>query len=240
MSQQGASAALDVSPDGTFGTKIASPHFEVIIERRGGLDIAAAKNLHDAEEARGDRVDRRGHDLSNSGEYNRRHHAVLRKGRDMVSAVAIGQVILGDKAEKEKTDILNTGCAVDLAELEGDDLTGGDVSYEFKVPSPTVKTFSKGKGSKEKGGQPASVGHLYGFGNTEEKYRVKILGCRRRGRPRDKFDHTTGKGYVQERRGDYYDALVVKKGRVIPMIIEVVRRHHSSRACAHRASRSAC
>ena len=37
----------------------------------------------------------------------------------------------------------------------------------------------------------------------------------------DKFDHTTGKGYVQERRGDYYDALVVKKGRVIPMIIEV-------------------
>ena len=79
--------------------------------------------------------------VNNSGEYNRRHHAVVRKGRDMVSAVAIGQVILGDKTDKEKTDILNTGCAVDLAELEGDDLTGGDVSYEFKVPSPTVKTL---------------------------------------------------------------------------------------------------
>ena len=25
------------------------------------------------------------------------------------------------------------------------------------------------------------VGHLYGFGNTEEAYRVKVLGCKGRG-----------------------------------------------------------
>ena len=53
-----------------------------------------------------------------------------------------------------------------------------------------TKSRSEGRGSKPKsdgsgGGQPASVGHLYAFGNTEEKYRVMVLGCRRRGRTRD-------------------------------------------------------
>lgn len=33
-------------------------------------------------------------------------------------------------------------------------------------------------------------------------------------------DHWTGKGYVAETRGQYYDALVVKKCWVVPMIIE--------------------
>ena len=63
---------------------------------------------------------------------------------------------------------------------------GGDCCYEFKVPSSLTKSRSEGRGSKPKpdgtgGGQPASVGHLYAFGNTEEKYRVAVLGCRRRG-----------------------------------------------------------
>ena len=35
------------------------------------------------------------------------------------------------------------------------------------------------------------------------------------------FNHATGKGFVAEAKGDYYDALVVKKSRVIPVIIEV-------------------
>ena len=44
------------------------------------------------------------------------------------------------------------------------------------------------------GGKPASAGHLYSFGSTDEKCRVKILGCRRRGRPRDgAFNHSTGR-----------------------------------------------
>ena len=90
-----------------------------------------------------------------------------------------------------------------------------------------TKTRSEGRGSKPKpdgkgGGQPASVGHQYAFGNTEEKYRVLILGCRRRGRrQRDKaFDHNTGKGYVAPVKGQYYDAIHVKRIRVAPMIVE--------------------
>ena len=43
------------------------------------------------------------------------------------------------------------------------------------------------------GGSVANVGHLYAFGNTEEWYRIKILGVKARGREgHDRpFDHST-------------------------------------------------
>ena len=55
------------------------------------------------------------------------------------------------------------------------------------------------------------MGHLYGLGNTEEKYRLKVLGCKARGFVgRDKpLDHATGRGAVKSHRGDYL--LSVKK-----------------------------
>ena len=47
--------------------------------------------------------------------------------------------------------------------------------------------------AKENGGNCASVGHTYGFGSTEEKYRVLTLGCKERGRQRDgPLNHGTG------------------------------------------------
>ena len=36
----------------------------------------------------------------------------------------------------------------------------------------------------------------------------------------DPFDHDTGRGYVEEQRGAYRDALLVKRNRVIPVIVE--------------------
>ena len=139
----------------------------------------------------------------------------------MIRAVAIGSVIEGDKADKAKTDMLNEDCAVDVAELGGDDATGSDALYEIKVVSPHLKKLSLGRGTKAGGGKPASVGHRFAFGNTEEIYRIKILGCRKRGRSRDDpFDHDTGRGYVEEQRGAYRDALLVKRNRVIPVIVE--------------------
>jgi hypothetical protein len=72
----------------------------------------------------------------------------------------------------------------------------------------------------------ADVGHLYAFGNTEERYRIKILGCKGKGtlgvdRP---FNHATKVGSVKERTGDYDDALRNKKALVVipkfPMILE--------------------
>ncbi|KOO31680.1 NAD-dependent glycerol-3-phosphate dehydrogenase, partial [Chrysochromulina tobinii] len=111
----------------------------------------------------------------------------------MTRAVAIGQVVQGDKEKPELTDMINTTCAVDLAELEGDEATGADVCQEYKVVAPLTKSRRMGKGSVLHGGTVADVGHLYAFGNTEERYRIKILGCKGKGvlgvdRP---FDHTT-------------------------------------------------
>ena len=101
-------------------------------------------------------------------------------GAESVLCVVNESSVNGDKDDKERTDALNVTSHVDLAELEGDDATGGDCCYEFKVPSSLTKSRSEGRGSKPKsdgsgGGQPASVGHLYAFGNTEEKYRVMVL-----------------------------------------------------------------
>jgi len=172
-----------------------------MMQRHGGLHISSAKAAFDVLEAAGEKVDRLGDSLANSGEYNRRHNGTLRAVHTMVSAVAVGDIVLGDKDDVAKTAMLNAGHAVDLAELGGNDATGGDCNYELKVPSPTVASYSAGWGSAKGGGAPASVGHLYGFGSTREKYHLKILGCAKIGRPEDgPLNHTTGKGWVAETR----------------------------------------
>ena len=166
-------------------------------------------------------VDRLGDDLANAGEYSRRHNACLRAIRDMIAAVAIGPVVLGDKEDLARTAMLNEGHAVDCAEVGGDEDTGGDVLYEVKCKSALCKKWSAGRGSATHGGQPASMGHKIGFGSTEEEERVRILGCKARGRPRDgPMRHDTGKGWVARRGGDYEDALVVKRSKVVPAVIE--------------------
>ena len=114
-----------------------------------------------------------------------RHNAAVRSTVKMVKAGAIGPVIQGDKEDKAKTDMLNTMHVVDVGEIGGDAETGGDVNYEVKVPTPLKKKYSAGKGSTQGGGAPATVGHLFGFGSTEEEYRVMILGCAERGRKSD-------------------------------------------------------
>ena len=50
---------------------------------------------------------------------------------------------------------------------------------------------------------------------------MDILGCEGRGRPADgPFDHSTGKGWVKERKGDYHDALFNRRSKVIAFIVE--------------------
>ena len=74
------------------------------------------------------------------------------------------------------------------------------------------------------GGSPASVGHKIAFGNTLETLHRKILGIDARGSPADgPLDHHTGKGCVAEHRGNYYDALKIKKLKVIPLVTPAVR-----------------
>ena len=59
-------------------------------------------------------------------------------------------------------------------------------------------------GTRAHGGVPATVGHLYGFGSTEEEYTLLVQGCGQRGRRADgPFKHDTGKGFVEARPGQY-------------------------------------
>ena len=170
----------------------------------------------------GKQVDRKGDKLANGGEYNRRHNATLRAGTDMVRAGAVGAIVLGDKEKPELTNMLNNGHVLDFAELDGDPDSGGDVIYEVKVPSPLKKKYSEGRGSAA-GGQPATMGHVHGFGSTFEEYSKLTYGLKQRGSPRDRpFDHKSGKGYVAPHKGHYHDALYVKKLRVVMLLIEAL------------------
>lgn len=48
-----------------------------------------------------------------------------------------------------------------------------------------------------------------------------ILGCRRRGRPRDgPMSHKNGKGWVKAHEGAYHDAQYKKRSTVVPFIVE--------------------
>ena len=49
-------------------------------------------------------------------------------------------------------------------------------NYELKVSHCRLVHGAR-QGSGGGGGAPASVGHLYGFGSTREKYHLKIQGC---------------------------------------------------------------
>ena len=118
-------------------------------------------------------------------------------------------VILGDKESPENTRCFNEGHVSDIVTL-GDDY---HTIYETKVVTP-LKT-------KSNNGTPM-LGSQFAFGSTEQDFRIQILGCKRRGKPGDpRFDPTTGLGYVPARRGDYYDALRVKRNAVIAFIVEV-------------------
>ena len=67
----------------------------------------------------------------------------------------------------------------------------------------------------------ASLGHKFGFGNTLDQTLLKVLGCKERGhKSQGPLVHATGKGWVKEHKGQYYDALHVKNGIVKICLVE--------------------
>ena len=205
-----------------------------------GLTWSEAAGAFDRLEADGVRADRLGDVQANEGDHNKRHNAVLWAVRNALAAVAIGSIVLGDKEDPSKTAELNSTHIVDLAELGGCEETGADVLYEIKVLSPVRAKRSAGRGTRLHGGCWASVGHLYGFGNTEEEYREIILGRSARGRSCDgPLVHSTGKGWIQAKDGDYVDGLA-KRRMVVPMIVEATGAvAPRSLPCLRRLSRRA-
>ena len=98
-----------------------------------------------------------------------------------------------------------------------------DVHYEVKVPSALTKTRRAGQGSAAHTAD--AVRHwatrLFGFGSTLDQTLLKVLGCKERGhKSQGPLVHATGKGWVKEHKGQYYDALHVKNGIVKICLVE--------------------
>ena len=211
MSQSASGAHLDMPTDGTQATQFETPDFVMNAQYRLGLHISETTAANDVLEAAGESVDRKGDMLANKGEFNRRHNNTLGAIADMEKAVAVGQVVYGDKEKPAKTAMFNADHTVDIA------ITGNpDTCIEVKVPSPLTASHH---GEGDAG--PPDVGDRYGFGNTEERYRILTLGCKARGRADDPpFDPATGRGFVAAARGHYHDALVVKRNKVVVWLVE--------------------
>ena len=140
---------------------------------------------------------------------------------NLVRARACGKLVLGDKANPQTTFHLNEGHVTDMCEIGGDLQSQRDVHYEVKVPSALTKTRQAGQGSAAHGGCCASLGHKFGFGNTLDQTLLKVLGCKERGhKSQGPLVHATGKGWVKEHKGQYYDALHVKNGIVKICLVE--------------------
>ena len=91
--------------------------------------------------------------------------------RDMVYAVAIGQIVPGDKEDMARTAFLNEAHAVDGAEIGGDENTGANVLHEVKRKAALCKKFSGGIGSTKHGGWRPSMGGK--AKNTVDGWRAK-------------------------------------------------------------------
>jgi hypothetical protein len=214
-------AWLDVVPDNTARNQDHSLRFEVALQRRLGLYIAhAVPTVRELLTAGQRDVDYFGDSMANGGEYNRRHNSVNYSAFEAVRAVAVGSVLLGDKGQPQQTAHLNSTHVLDIAEIGGDENTGGDCLYETKCANPLVKSLPVGRGSHANGGAPASMGHRLAFGNTAEPYRCLVYGCAERGFPvHGPLCHTTGTGWVAKRDGQYADALS-RKTKVCLVLVE--------------------
>ena len=91
------------------------------------------------------------------------------------------------------------------------------------LAAPTVSCSQPGTrvAVKAHGGCCASLGHKFGFGSTLDQTLLKVLGCKERGhKSQGPLVHATGKGWVKEHKGQYYDALHVKNGIVKICLVE--------------------
>jgi hypothetical protein len=154
VSQEGAGRWLQMVPDGTYATRLEDRDLEVMLQRRGGLELSAAATAHDALEEDGKQVDRKGDKLANGGEYNRRHNATLRAGADMVRAGAVGAIVLGDKEKPELTNMLNNGHVLDFASSTGI-LTAEATSYtRSRSPRRSRRSTARAGARRRAGSQP--------------------------------------------------------------------------------------
>ena len=216
----------DLRTDGTHSTTPLSSQTRVAIARRHGLYLIDSYDTIMEARAAGDadllKYDLLGDTFCNTDDCNTRHHEFCRAWHAAISAVSLHTVLLGDKdkATKSTSPLVsyNSTHVTDIVEPGGGP-GGSDRLFEAKVVSPC--TLAERQGAELRGQKPPKRGYLFGFGNTEESYRIMIYGSATRGLPTDGlFDEDTGQGFVPRRLGHYSDALARGK-KVIALIAEV-------------------
>ena len=170
-----AGKAFDVRIDGTYATALSSDTLQDELQRKLGLWLSAALPTLRVALERGMPVDFFGDYLYNKAHHRRPHDGVLAAWADAMRAPANAPVVHGDKEKPELTRQYNEGYKVDLAEPHAGP-GGCDEVNEVKLWTPLLKTSSAGVGNASSGGTPASVGHSYAFGSTEEKARRLNMG----------------------------------------------------------------
>jgi hypothetical protein len=197
--------ALPTSP----ACRYKSVHWVWAMQRRFGLYVSAAVPTFELLAAQGDGShDSLGDTLSHAPTTDKSapHDAALRVWHDAHQATATGAVILGDKEKPELYTIYNDGCIVDLAE-EGMGKGGGDLCVEVKVYSSFVP---RGASSPH---ETSYHGDTHAFGNTEERLIRAVLGVAAQ-EGNAAWDSSTGLGTVAAHKGDYHDAIHVKRNTV--------------------------
>ena len=139
------------------------------------------------------------------------HDRSLRVWHDMAQASATSDVVMGDKEKPEVYNIYNDTHVLDLGEpFQGKG--GVDRVVENKVFDPTSESRPNASCGRR--------GHTHAFGNTEER---AIWGNRgvRACEGACAWDHAHGGGRVAEHRGDYYDAIHVKRNEFWLILMEI-------------------
>ena len=226
ISQSHSGDWCDLRTDGTHSTTPLSGQTRVAIARRHGLFLIDSYDTIMAARAAGHadllKYDLLGDHLCNTDDCNSRHHEFCRAWHAAISAVSLHTVLLGDKdkATKSTSPLVsyNSTHVTDIVEPGGGP-GGSDRLFEAKVVSPC--TLAEKQGAELRGQKPSKRGYLFGFGSTEESYRIMIYGSAERGLHTDgPFDEDTGQGFVPPRQGHYSDALARGK-KVIALIAEV-------------------
>ena len=179
------------------------------MQRRFGLYVSAALPTFELLAAQGDtKYDYLGDALQGDSSTDRKapHDAALRVWHDAHQATATHAVVLGDKEQPEVYKIYNDGCVVDLAE-EGMGNGGGDLCVEIKA----YTCFVPLGGSSPH--ETSYHGDTHAFGNTEERLIRMVLGVVAREGDR-RWDSSSGSGAVAFCKGDYHDAIHVKRNTV--------------------------
>ena len=151
--------------------------------------------------------DRLGDHFQHNANHSTAHKWLVVNWRTAFAKASDNTVLMGDKGKGKAAYAEWNDCYIpDVVSIGEDETTLGEIKNYSAIVKPSTNA-------------PACTslnGHVFAFGNTEERLKYKVLGSRRRGRVVDgPFNHRDGSGYVKANYGDYGDAIRNRKAKVL-------------------------